>query len=164
MSVKARETLESKQISIPALIIMILILAGYTFLYNQVINNLADYQLKTMIGVVCLVLMIGLFLLSLRYISTSFEMVLTHDRLIIDRKIVFFKKIVSEIRINDIKKIIPIEDVVKVEGTKRNYTLTNIEGKRKYTVLYEGQGKICSIKIQCSGNFYDSLKKQVKIR
>ncbi|MBC3888436.1 hypothetical protein GH810_08965 [Acetobacterium paludosum] len=164
MSVKARETLESKQISIPTLIIMILVLVGYTFLYNQVINNVADYQLKTIIGVVCLVVMIGLFLLSLRYVTTSFEMLLTHDRLIIDRKIVFFKKTVSEIRINDIKKILPIEDVVKVEGTKQNFTLTNIEGKRKYTVLYERQGKICSIKIQCSGNFYDSLKKLVKIR
>jgi len=164
MSVKARETLESKQISIPTLIIMILVLVGYTFLYNQVINNVADYQLKTIIGVVCLVVMIILFLLSLRYVTTSFEMVLTHDRLIIDRKIVFFKKTVSEIRINDIKKILPIEDVVKVEGTKQNFTLTNIEGKRKYTVLYEGQGKICSIKIQCSGIFYDSLKKLVKIR
>ncbi|MBC3797724.1 hypothetical protein [Acetobacterium tundrae] len=164
MSVKAREILESKQISIPTLIIMMLVLVGYTFFYNRVINNVADYQLKTIIGIVCLVVMIILFLLSLRYVTTSFEMVLTHDRLIIDRKIVFFKKTVSEIRINDIKKILPIEDVVKVEGTKQNFTLTNIEGKRKYTVLYEGQGKICSIKIQCSGNFYDSLKKLVKIR
>lgn len=164
MAVKAREKLESKQISLPMLAIILLILVGYTFLYNRIVNNLADYQLKTIIGVVCLIIMMILFVLSLRYVTTSFDMVLTHDRLIIERKIFFWKKTVSEIKVSDIIKILPVEDAEKVEGTEKNYTLTKIEGKRKYAILYNEQGKICCVKVQCSGKFYNTLKKQVKIR
>ena len=164
MSVKARETLDSKQISVPALTIVILILIGYTYLYTQVINNITDYQLKTIISFGCLVVMISLFLISLRYVTTSFEMLLTHDRLIIDRKLYFWKKTVAEIRINDIKNVLPAEEAEKVNGKTKNYTLTNLKGKRKYAIHYEEQGKICCAKIQCSTSFYNSIKKQAKIR
>jgi hypothetical protein len=90
-------------------------------------------------------------------------MVITHDRLIIDRKIFFWKKTVLEVKTDDIKKILPIEEAKKTEGQMRNYTLTNMDGKRKYVIQYEEQGKICCVKIQCSGKFHETLKKQVKI-
>ncbi|PKM50954.1 MAG: hypothetical protein CVV01_00130 [Firmicutes bacterium HGW-Firmicutes-6] len=163
MAVKARETLESKQISITTLGILMVVVVGYTLLYNQFANTLEDYRLKTIVGVISLVIMMGGFLISLRYITTVYEMVITHDRLIIDRKIFFWKKTVLEVKLDQIKKIIPIEEAKKVEGQMRNYTLTNMDGKRKYMIQYEEQGKICSAKIQCSGKFHEILKKQVKI-
>jgi hypothetical protein len=152
MAVKARETLESKQISITTLGILMVVVVGYTLLYNQFANTLEDYRLKTIVGVISLVIMMGGFLISLRYITTVYEMVITHDRLIIDRKIFFWKKTVLEVKLDQIKKIIPIEEAKKVEGQMRNYM-----------IQYEEQGKICSAKIQCSGKFHEILKKQVKI-
>lgn len=163
MAVKARETLESKQISFITLGIIMVVVVGYTLLYNQFANTLEDYRLKTIVGVISLVIMMGGFLISLRYITTAYEMVVTHDRLIIDRKIFFWKKNVLEVKTDDIKKILPIEEAKKVDGQMRNYTLTNMDGKRKYVIQYEEQGKICYVKIQCTGKFYETLKKQVKI-
>ena len=107
--------------------------------------------------------MMGGFLISLRYITTSYEMVITHDRLIIDRKIFFWKKNVLEVKTDDIKEILSGEEVKKAAGQMRNYTLTNMDGKRKYVIQYETQGKICCVKIQCTGKFIDTLKKQAKI-
>lgn len=164
MAVKARETLESKQISIPTLVVLMAVIVGYTFLYNRFANSLEDFQLKTIVGIISLVIMMGGFLISLRFITTSYEMILTHDRLIINRKIFFWNKTVSEIKTDDMQKIIPLEEVKRSEGPIRNYTLTNMDGKRKYIIEYEGQGKICGAKVQISGKFYDSIKKQVKIR
>ncbi len=163
MAVKARETLESKQISITTLGILMVVVVGYTILYNQFANTLEDYRLKTIVGVISLVIMMGGFLISLRYITTAYEMVVTHDRFIIERKIFFWKKTVVEIKIDDIKIILPLEEAKRLEGHMRNYTLTNIDGKRKYVIQYEEQGKICSVKIQCTGKFHETLKKQVKI-
>jgi len=163
MAVKARETLESKQISITTLGIIMVVVVGYTLLYNQFANTLADYRLKPIFGVISLVIMMAGFLISLRYITTAYEMVITHDRLIIDRKIFFWKKNVLEVKTADIKKILPIEEAKKVDGQMRNYTLTNMDGKRKYVIQYEEQGKICCVKIQCTGKFHETLKKQVKI-
>ncbi|WP_373483142.1 hypothetical protein [Acetobacterium sp.] len=163
MAVKARETLESKQISITTLGILMVVVVGYTLLYNQFANTLEDYRLKTIVGVISLVIMMGGFLISLRFITTAYEMVITHDRLIIDRKIFFWKKTVLEVKTDDIKKILLIEEAKKTEGQMRNYTLTNMDGKRKYVIQYEEQGKICYVKIQCTGKFHEILKKQVKI-
>lgn len=163
MAVKARETLESKQISITTLGILMVVVVGYTLLYNQFANTLEDYRLKTIVGVISLVIMMGGFLISLRYITSIYEMVITHDRFIIDRKIFFWKKTVLEVQTDDIKKILTIEEAKRVEGQMRNYTLTNMDGKRKYVVQYEERGKICSVKIQCTGKFIETLKKQVKI-
>lgn len=163
MAVKARETLESKQISITTLGIIMVVVVGYTLLYNQFANTLEDYRLKTIVGVISLVIMMAGFLISLRYITTAYEMVITHECLIIDRKIFFWKKTVLEVKTADIKKILPIEEAKKVDGQMRNYTLTNMDGKRKYVIQYEEQGKICCVKIQCTGKFHETLKKQVKI-
>ncbi|MDO9491920.1 hypothetical protein [Acetobacterium sp.] len=163
MAVKARETLESKQISITTLGIIMVVVVGYTLLYNQFANTLEDYRLKTIVGVISLVIMMAGFLISLRYITTAYEMVITHDRLIIDRKIFFWKKTVLEVKTDDIKKILPIEEAKKIDGQMRNYTLTNMDGKRKYVIQYEEQGNICCVKIQCTGKFHETLKKQVKI-
>lgn len=163
MAVKARETLESKQISITTLVILMVVIIGYTFLYNQFASRLDDYQLKTIFGVLSLVVMMGGFILSLRFITTAYEMLLTHEGLTINRKIFFWNKTVLEININDIKKVLPAEEAKKIEGQIRNFTLTNMDGKRKYVIQYEAQGKICCAKIQCTGKFYDSLKKLVKI-
>lgn len=163
MAVKARETLESKQISITTLGIIMVVVVGYTLLYNQFANTLEDYRLKTIVGVISLVIMMGGFLISLRYITTAYEMVITHDRLIIERKIFFWRKTVFEVKTDDIKKILPIEEAKNVDGLMRNYTLTNMDGKRKYVIQYEEQGKICCAKIQCTGKFHETLKKQVKI-
>jgi hypothetical protein len=163
MAVKARETLESKQINMLTLVILIVVIITYTVLYNQIASRLENYQLKTLVGVISLLIMMGGFLISLRYITTIFEMVLTHDRLIIERKIFFWKKTVLEIRTETITAILPLDKAKKIEGHMKNYTLASLDGKRKYVVQFEEQGKICCAKIQCSGKFYDSLKKQVKI-
>ncbi|KNZ42584.1 hypothetical protein [Acetobacterium bakii] len=163
MAVKARETLEAKQLNLVAMVILFAVIIGYTFLYNQVMNAMDNYQLKTMIGVVALMVMIVAFLLSLRFITTTYEMTLTHDRLKIIRKIFFWKKEVADIGMNEINELILLRDSKKVEGTTRNFTLGNIEGKRKYALHFMRQGKICCAKVQFSGKFYDSLKKQVKI-
>ncbi|AFA50260.1 hypothetical protein [Acetobacterium woodii] len=163
MAVKARETLESKQISMFTLVLLMVVVVGYTVLYNQFANTLEDYRLKTIVGVISLVIMMGGFLISLRYITTVYEMLITHEIFTIERKIFFWKKTVFEIKIKDIIKILPAEEAKKVEGQMYNFTLTNMDGKRKYVIQYERQGKICGAKIQCTGKFYESLKKQVKI-
>ncbi|WP_296559370.1 hypothetical protein [uncultured Acetobacterium sp.] len=163
MAVKARETLESKQISITTLGILMVVVVGYTFLYNQYANTLEDYRLKTIVGVISLIVMMGGFLISLRYITTAYEMVITHDRLTIDRKIFFWKKTVLEVKLDDIKKILPSEEAKKVDGQMRNFTLTNMDGKRKYVIQHDEQGKICCAKIQCTSKFIEILKKMVKI-
>lgn len=164
MAVKARETLESKQISLPTMVILFAVIIGYTFLYNQWINTISDYQIKTGIGLISLTVMFIAFLWSLRFITMMFEMTLTHDRLKIVRKIFFWKKEVANIAMTEVKDLLPLEKAKRVSGTTKNLTLGNIEGKRKYALYFEGQGKICCIKVQCSGKFYDLLKKQVKIK
>jgi len=164
MAVKARETLESKQISLPAMVILFAVIMGYTFLYNQVIIAINDYQLKTIIGVVSLIVMMSVFLWSLRFISTSFEITLTHDRLKIVRRLLFWNKEVANIPMNEVKDLLPLEQAKRVAGTTENFTLGKLEGKRKYALYFERQGKICCVKVQCSGKFYDFLKKQVKIK
>lgn len=164
MAVKARETLESKPISLPIMVILFAVIIGYTFLYNQWIDTLSDYQVKTGIGLVSLIVMIIAFLWSLRFITTIFEMTLTHDRLKIVRKIFFWNKEVANIAMTEVKDLLPLKDAKKVKGSTKDLTLGNIEGKSKYALYFERQGKICCIKVQCSGKFYDSLKKQVKIK
>jgi len=164
MAVKARENLEAKQLSLVAMVILFAVIIGYTFLYNQVMNTMDDYQLKTIIGVVALMVMIVAFLLSLRFITTTYEMTLTHDRLKIIRKIFFWKKEVADIGMNEISELLLLKDAKKVDGTTQNFTLGNIEGKRKYAIHFTRQGKICCAKVQLSGKFHDSLKKQVKIK
>lgn len=164
MAVKARETLESKKFSLPSMVILFGVIIGYTLIYNRVINALEDYQLKTGIGIVALGVMLIAFLFSLRFITTSYEMTLTHDRLNIVRKIFFWRKQVADIGMKEVKELLPLEQANKVEGTTRNFTLGNIEGRRKYALHFERQGKICCAKVQCSRKFYESLKKQVKIK
>ena len=107
MAVKARETLKSGQLSLPVMGVLLVAIISYTFLYNRVIDQFDDYQLKTIIGVISLTIMIGFFIISLRYISISFEMLLTHDRLIIERKFFFVKKQVAEVMLAQILDILP---------------------------------------------------------
>ncbi|MGL4607678.1 MAG: hypothetical protein ACRCU3_09465 [Eubacteriaceae bacterium] len=163
MAVKGRETLESKQVSLPTLIAILGVILGYTFLYNRVISTLDSYELKTGIGVAALVIMVAAFLLTLKFITTSYEMTLTHDRLNIVRKIFFWRKEIASIPLNSKTELKSIEKGVKAEGEVRNYTLANVEGKKKYLLVYTEQGKICSTKVQCSRKFYELIKKQCKI-
>ncbi|WKY47720.1 hypothetical protein Q5O24_15440 [Eubacteriaceae bacterium ES3] len=163
MAVKARETLESKQLSLPAMAVVLILVVGYTVGYNRLISYVTDEQLKMIIGVISLAVMMTAFIISLRFITTSFEMLLTHNRLIIERKIFFWKKIVAEIDLATVTDIEAGDRSKKVEGSVKNFTLINIPGKRKYVVYYKEKGKNCSAKVQCSSNFYELLKKQVKI-
>jgi hypothetical protein len=163
MAVKARETLESKQLSLPAMIVVLILVVGYTVGYNQLITFVTDEKLKMIIGMISLAIMMIAFIISLRYITTSFEMTLTHNRLMIERKIFFWKKIVAEIDLETVTAIEAGEKSHKVDGHMRNFTLTNIAGKKKYVIYFSEKGKNCSVKVQCSGNFYTLLKKQVKI-
>lgn len=162
MAVKGRETLESKQLSFPTLVIILAVILGYTFLYNQMIVGMENYELKTAIGMVALLIMIGAFLLTLKFITTTYEMTLTHDRLNIVRKIFFWRKEVGNIPINGETKIYSLDEAPKVSGKTSHYTLANVQGKSKYLLVYDEQGKNCSAKIQCSGKFYNLIKKQAK--
>ena len=163
MAVKARETLESKQLSLPAMAVLLLLVIGYTVGYNRLITYVTDEQLKMIIGVISLAVMMIAFIISLRYITTSFDMILTHNRLIIERKIFFWKKVVAEIDLETVTGVETGDKAKRVNGSQHNYTLSNIPGKKKYVIYFDEKGKNCSIKVQCSGNFYELLKKQVKI-
>ena len=163
MAVKARETLESKQLSLPAMVVVMVLVIGYTVGYNRLITYVTDEQVKLIIGIVSLAVMMVAFLISLRFITTSFEMLLTHNQLIIERKIFFWKKEVAKIDLETVSDIETGDRSKRVEGSMRNFTLTNIPGKKKYVIYFKEGGKICSVKVQCSSNFYELLKKQVKI-
>lgn len=161
MAVKARETLESKQVSLPVMAIFLLAIIGYTFLYNRVINQFDDYRLKTIIGVISLLIMIGIFILSLRHTIVKFDMTLTHDRLVIERKFFFMKKKVAEVILGQVTELLPEEEAKKTLGKQSNFTLLNVDNKKKYLIRYQDQAGIRALKIQCSGRFYQALKKQV---
>lgn len=164
MAVKARENVQSKQFSIPTMVILFAVIMGYTFLYNQVIDGMDNDQLKTIIGIVALSIMMVGFIVSLRFITTSYEMTLTHDRLSIIQKIFFWNKKVADIGMNAVRDLSLLDQAKKVEGATRNFTLGNITGMRKYALYFEEQGKICCVKIQCSVKFYEALKKQSSIK
>ncbi len=161
MAVKARETLESKQVSLPVMAIFLLAIIGYTFFYNQVINQFDDYRLKTMIGVVSLLIMVGAFIVSLRYTVVKFDMTLTHDRLVIERKLFFMKKKVAEVILGRVIDLLPQDQAKKIIGSQGNFTLLNVDNKKKYLIRYQDQTGIRAIKIQCSAGFYQALEKQV---
>lgn len=163
MAVKARETLESRELSLPVIGFLFLVIIGYTFLYNRVISQLDDYQLKTIIGVISLAIMFGAFIFSLRYMTTSFMMTLTHDRLNIERKVLFIKKNVADLMLSQVLDIVPLEKAKKTGHNMRNFTLLDVKGKKKYVLRYQQEETIYAIKIQCSGKFYESLRKQSKI-
>ncbi len=163
MAVKARETLESKQVSLPVMGVFLLGIVAYTFAYNRLINQLDDLQLKTIIGVISLLLMIGIFIVSLRYTVTTFEMTLTHDRLVIERKLLFMKKKMVEVNLGQAVELLAEGQAKKIKGNQRNFTLLNVDNKKKYVLYYQEGGKSHAIKIQCSAKFYELLKKQVEI-
>jgi|LGVF01.2.fsa_nt_gb hypothetical protein len=162
MAVKAREKLESKPISMITMVIIFAVILGYTFFYNRLIVTMDNYELKTIIGIVALTIMIIGFVLSIRFISTSYDMTLTHERFKIERKIFFWKKEVANITLKEIKKIIPLEEAEKVNGTTRNFTLGKNQGNKKYALIFKRQGKICCAKLQLSRNFYEKFRKEVE--
>ncbi len=151
MAVKARETLQSKQFGILTIVIVAVLVLGYTFLYNRIINTLESYELRTAIGIVSLAILIITFIVSLRFTATKYEMTVTHNRLNIVQKILFWRKEMEDINLADVTQLVFLENASKVEGRTKNYTLAEMEGKRKYALIFKEQGKTNCVKIQCSG-------------
>lgn len=162
MAVKAKEEVRSREFSAVGMVLIGLFVVAYVFIYNRSISQMDDYALKTGIGIAALILMIVVFIVILRFITTGFFMVLTHKSLNIERKIFFWRKEVAEIPVADMVEILPEENFKGISGKVKNYTLARIENKAKYAVLYREGDQINCVKIQCSAKFHKALKSLIK--
>ncbi len=89
MAVKARENVRMREFSPMIMVGIGVFVIAYILLYDRFAGSIEDYALKTGIGIAALAIMILLFIFVLRYISTSFDMLLSHAKLTVDRKILF---------------------------------------------------------------------------
>lgn len=161
MSVKAREEVKSRQFSTVGMLLIGVFVVAYIFIYNRSISNMDNYALKTGIGIAALIVMAVFFFVVLRFIHTTFYLLLTHQSLNIERKMLFTKKEVADIQVKDIVAVVP-EENYKGNVPIKKYTLARIENKAVYAITYKEGGKVCCAKIQCSAKFFKTLKGLVK--
>lgn len=161
MAVKAREEVRSREFSAIGMILIGLFVVAYVFIYNRSISQMDDYALKTGIGIAALIVMIVVFVVILRFITTGFFMLLTHQSLNIERKIFFWRKEIADIPVKAMFDVVPEEAFKGINGKVKNYTVVRIENKAKYVVLYREGGQVCGAKIQCSSKFHKALKSVV---
>ena len=144
MAVKAREEVRSREFSAIGMILIGLFVVAYVFIYNRSISQMDDYALKTGIGIAALIVMIVVFVVILRFITTGFFMLLTHQSLNIERF-----------------DVVPEDAFKGINGKVKNYTVARIENKAKYVVLYREGDQVRGAKIQCSSKFHKALKSVV---
>lgn len=162
MAVKAREEVKSRQFSTVGMLLIGVFVVAYIFIYNRSISNMENYALKTGIGIAALVLMAVFFFVVLRFINTKFYLLLTHQSLNIERKMLFSRKVVADIPVKDIFNVMPEENFKGINGPIKRYTLARIENKAIYAVMYKEGDKVCCAKIQCSSKFFKTLKGMIK--
>ncbi|MEG0377491.1 MAG: hypothetical protein RR614_03325 [Eubacterium sp.] len=162
MAVKAREEVRSREFSLLGMALIFIFVVGYTVIYNQSIVKMDNYALKTGFGIMALIIMMIFFVVVLRFITTSYYLVLTHKSLSIERKIFFWRKIVADIPVNEMLSMLPEQTFKGVKGKVKNYTVARIENKAKYVITYQHNGVVGGIKLQCSSKFYSEVKKLIK--
>ncbi|MEF9918778.1 MAG: hypothetical protein RR310_07915 [Eubacterium sp.] len=161
MAVKAREKVSSREFSLLGMAIIFVFVVGYTLIYNRSISLIDNFELKTSIGIAALIIMIIFFFVVIRFITTSYSMVLTHKNLSIERKIFFFERMMADIPVNEMESIVSEAAFKGVKGKLKNYTLARIEGKGRYVITYKHNGIVNAVKIQCSSKFYNETKKLI---
>ncbi len=161
MAVKAREEVRMREFS-PFLMIGIgVVVIAYILLYDQFVNSIEDVVARNAIGVVCLAIMMTLFCVIVRYISTSFNLLLTHAKLTVERKILMWHSQVADIPTSTFKAIETLENYPgKPKG--KNLTVGKISDMDKYVLTYAEGGETKTLRLQCSQKFYNEIKKLVE--
>lgn len=162
MAVKARENVRMREFSPMIMVGIGVFVIAYILLYDRFVGSIEDYALKTGIGIAALAIMILLFIFVLRYISTSFDMLLSHAKLTVDRKILFWNKQVADIPTKDFLGVVKEENYKNTAGKPQNLTVGAIEGMAKYIITYRVSGGKKSVKIQCSPKFFKEVKQLVE--
>lgn len=164
MSVKAKEFVRNKEISGGVTLVMAVAIIGYVLFYEYYMRTASDQSTRILFNFVSMAIMIVVFVLMVRYVSTTFNILLTHARFEVERRVMFTKKIVANIPVKSIISLCLMSDFTamdKVDGKKHHFTVSrsDLEDLRKYALLYEEDGKICLAEVQFSNKTYETFKK-----
>lgn len=167
MAVKAKERVVNDSLSgklAIAIVVIILVMMTGTYVLNSTYP-----QHARVIGGISFCIMLIALVLVLRYADTSFDLLLTHDRLEVERRVTaLYHHIVAEIPLSSVMLICPAtdfneDDAQIITGKQVRYTVSPRETDRYhfYTLLYRRDGKVNAIMLQCTKNFYHAIKRQI---
>jgi hypothetical protein len=161
MAVKAREEVRMDQIS-PFLLIGIgAIVIAYILIYDTYVYTLTDVTLRTGISIGATIIMLITFFIILRFVSTAFNLTLTHIRLTIERKILFWHRQEANITAKSFVDFVE-ESAYTGKETGKNFTVGKMEDMHKYILTYNEGGTVKHLKMQCSDKFAGEMKKLVE--
>ena len=162
MAIKAKERVHNKQMSgKTSLIICVILIAYITFYYVMSRTHPAIARPFSLFSTI--ILAIALIIL-LRFDSTMYDLLLTHERLEIERRVtVLYHHIVAEIPISHIIGLWHTSQFTEdalVTGKTFKYTVSprELDNLKFYTLLYNRNGETCRVDFQCSDSFYRSLR------
>ncbi len=161
MALKKRETVRSGRMGMFTMILILIVLIAYFIFYNQVVTQMEASQ-QLMVTIIAMVMMIIVLLLVVRFISTTYELVLTHKGLTISRRRMFMTKEVAMIYAADFVSVMPAENFKGTNGRVQKFTLAQIEGMNQYALLYKDGNKVNCVMLQCSVKMYRELEAMVE--
>lgn len=168
MAVKAKETVHNDQLTTRASLSICALIIIFVVFYQVVSrgNYLSSEQLSAISASVCAIMIVGIILM-LRYMNTIYNLLVTHARLEIERRVTFVKHIVAEIPIANIITLCPkaeFSESDKITGKKQKFTVAPRDTKtfQIYAMLYLGDdGKTNFAELQCSKKMYRTLTKMM---
>lgn len=165
MAIKAQERVHNKQMSgKTSLVICVILIAYITFYYVMSRTHPATAQRFSLVTTIALAIAL---VLLLRFDSTMYDLLLTHERLEIERRVtVLYHKIVAEIPISHIIGLwhtsqFNEDDLVTGKTFKYTVSPRELDNLKFYTLLYNRDGETCRVDFQCSDSFYRSLRRLI---
>ncbi|MGN0194098.1 MAG: hypothetical protein ACI39G_03180 [Pseudoramibacter sp.] len=164
MAIKARERVHNKQMSGKVSLAIFLIIIAYITAYWVFIQK--HPAIARQFSLVSVIIMIVCLILLLRFDNTMYDLLLTHERLEIERRVTFYHNIVAEIPISHIVGLWRTKNFQEdqlVDGKTFKYTVSprEIPEFKFYTLLYHRDGKTCRVDFQCSDSFYHALRRLI---
>ena len=167
MAVKVREKV-TNDMSLSTMALIAVVVIVYVTLYELMVNHQSDVFLRSVYGLLSIVIMVVTMILLIRYMFITFNMVLTHDRLEIERVLTkHFTKVVLVVPTSDIIGIWPkkeFDQKDKITGEKKSFNISfrDHEDSKLYMMLYHKDGKVAFAQLQCSNKMHRALKKIAK--
>lgn len=168
MAVKAKERVVNNSLTgklAIALVVIIIAMMTGTYVYNS-----THPETARIFGSIMSVVMIFLLVMVLRYADTTYDILLTHDRLEVEHRVTrWYHRIVAEIPVSAIMQICPAadfgeEDAKVITGKQVRYTVSPRETSKFqfYTILYRRNGKVNAMMLQCSKSFARAIAKGIQ--
>ncbi|MDD2414383.1 MAG: hypothetical protein PHI94_04355 [Eubacteriaceae bacterium] len=166
MAVKAKETVHNNQFSTAVSLSMAGAIIVFVILYEFVVRSQTDPVIQSMFSFFSMVIMLVALALMIRYMSTIYNLLLTHARLEVERKVLFFHHIAAEISVDSMMGIWPKADFDKMDqvtGKKHHFTVSrsDLDSYKIYVILYKEDDKINYAELQCSKKMHRALTKLV---